>query len=228
MWRRRRLAGLGLAVLAAVAITYGLRAGAPSPPSPPSTTPGVARLLARGAHWLEIGRPFRAVQAYLRAIRLSPDDADAWTGLAGIAISAGQADNARLAAARALASRPSDADAEALYQRAAALPPPPSVRPGRPHAVTRRRCAAAQHLFARRRVADAILALEAAAWLDERAARPQRDLANVYYLQGRVGEAIVAQRAAVARAPQSVPLRRNLAALEAQGAAAATPAARAD
>lgn len=44
---------------------------------------------------------------------------------------------------------------------------------------------------------------------------PQRYLANVASLQGRIADAIAYQRAAVAGAPGSELLRRNLAALEA-------------
>ncbi|MEO8602713.1 MAG: hypothetical protein ABI629_09060 [bacterium] len=224
MWRAGRLAWLGLG---AVAIAFGVHRRAP-PPRAESGLPALAPLMARGAHWSEIGRPYRAVQAYLRAVRMAPDHADAWAALGAIAATAGQAGNAHLAAQHAAALRPGDLALEALRVRAAALPPPPSMRPGRPRALTRRRCAAAQRLFERGRVAEAILGLEAAAWLDERAARPYRDLANVYYLQGQLADAASAQRAAVVRAPRSEALRRNLAALEARLAAATTPSAHAD
>ncbi|HEY0300178.1 MAG TPA: hypothetical protein VGC36_02525, partial [Rhizomicrobium sp.] len=90
-----------------------------------------------------------------------------------------------------------------------------SKRTGRPRAVTRRRCAMAKRIYDLGRVDAAMLALEAAAWLDDGAARPHRDLANLYYLQGRVGDAVREQNAAVQRAPRSEALRSNLAALEA-------------
>jgi len=218
----RRLAVIGLIGFALAGLAYAATMRAPTRVA----SPEILALLARGAHWSEIGKPFRAARVYLRVTRRDPAEAVAWIALAQIALAAGQASNAQLAAEHALALRPGDADIEGMRQRALALPPPPSLRPGRPRAVTRRRCAVARNLFERGHVEDAVLLLQAAAWLDEGAARPYRDLANMYYLQGDVSDAVVAQRAAVARAPQSVPLRRNLVALE--SALGPAPAARAD
>ena len=89
----------------------------------------------------------------------------------------------------------------------------------------RRRCAAARRLADRGQLDDAALVLAAAAWLDEGAAMPERYLANVAYLQGHIADAVSHQRAAVALAPQSALLRRNLAALEAALTPTVPPAA---
>jgi tetratricopeptide (TPR) repeat protein len=215
MLRRGALLFVVLSAAAALAVVLHRR-GLPA-------ADATRQLLERGARQDAARRPFRAVQTYLRVLRQAPDQVDAWSGLAAIALVAGQTGNARQAAQRVLDVEPGDARAHATLTSAAAASPRPTQRAGRPRAVTRRRCAMAKHLYDLGRVDDAIIALEAAAWLDERAARPHRDLANVYYLQGRLAEAIAAQRAAVARAPQSPVLRRNLVALE---AALATPAAR--
>lgn len=209
------VAGVLLGVVAAVLLHAARR--------PPVSAPlATTDLLARAARQQAAQRPFRAAQNYLRVVQREPEQAAAWLGLAILAQAAGQSGNARRAAERVLALRPGDAAALAVLAAVAAATPVPSVRPGRPHAATRRRCAAAKRLYDLGRVEAAIVALQAAAWLDDRAARPHRDLANVYYLQHRLPEAVAAQRDAVARAPQSPALRRNLAALE---AALATPTA---
>ncbi|MDX2166378.1 MAG: hypothetical protein SF182_04920 [Deltaproteobacteria bacterium] len=205
---RRAVAVMLLAVAAAALFYATQRTPAPAPNATDD-------LLARAARQQAAHRPFRAVQSYLRVVQRWPEQVDAWAALAGLALAAGQSGNARRAAERVLVLRPGDAGAAAVIASAAAATPAPTVRPGRPHAVTRRRCAAAKRLYDLGRVDDAIVALQAAAWLDDRAARPYRDLANIYYLQGRLPEAIGAQREAVTRAPQSQALRRNLAALEA-------------
>jgi tetratricopeptide (TPR) repeat protein len=205
-------------LLAAVAALLWCATHHPPAPAPLATED----LLARAARQQAAHRPFRAVQNYLRVVQRAPEHAEAWQGLATLAQAAGQSANARRAAEHVLALRSGDAQAIAILAAAIAATPVPSVRPGRPHAATRRRCAAAKRLYDLGRVEEAIIALRAAAWLDDRAARPYRDLANVYYLLQRLSDAVVAQREAVARAPQSPALRRNLAALE---AALATPTA---
>jgi tetratricopeptide (TPR) repeat protein len=213
----RRLVAVVLLLAAGAAMLWYATRHTPTP-APLATD----QLLARAARQQAAHRPYRAVQNYLRVVQRAPEQAEAWQGLAMLAQSAGQSANARHAAERVLAARPGDAPALAVLAAVAVATPVPSVRPGRPHAATRRRCAAAKRLYDRGRVEAAIIALRAAAWLDDRAARPYRDLANVYYLQQRLSDAVAAQREAVARAPQSPALRRNLAALE---AALATPTA---
>jgi Flp pilus assembly protein TadD len=64
------------------------------------------------------------------------------------------------------------------------------------------------------RFADALAALQAAAWFDETSPLPHHYLANVYYLIGRLEDATRQQREALQRAPDNQLYRRNLTALE--------------
>ena len=213
-------AALGAGVLLLALTLRPPHRAAPLPPPDAAAAARAAELRARGDRLQAVGRPYRAVEFYLRAQREWPDDPETWRRLGTAALAAQQPGNTQLAAERLLARAPDDADAQSLRAAALAISTPASAHPGRPRALTRRRCAAARRLADRGQFDDAIIVLEAAAWLDERAAMPQRYLANVAYLQGHVADAVAYQRAAVARAPESEMLRRNLAMLE----AALTPA----
>ena len=218
MSRGRLAAALAAVVVAVIAVAVVWNGRRAVPPPAPSTAGGAdaAAWLDRGDRLRAAGRPYRAVEAYLRAQRMRPDDPEIWRRLGAAALAAQQVGNAELAAERLLALAPGDAAAVSLRAAAQALPTPNGERPGRPRALTRRRCAAAKRMVDRGQLDDAAIVLAAAAWLDEGAAQPQRYLANVAYLQGHIADAVAHQRIAVALAPQSDLLRRNLAALEAQ------------
>ena len=210
-----RIAG-AVVVLGAAAmfVAVALRQARTAPP-PVSAAPAVTELLARGDRLASVGRPYRAVEYYLRAQHVAPDDPETWRRLANAALAAEQPEHARQAADRLVALTPNDIAAVALRDAAAALPTPVGERRGRPRALTRRRCTAAKRLIDAGRLDDAAIVLAAAAWLDERAAIPETSLANVAYLQGRVADAVAHQRVAVELAPRSALFRRNLEALEA-------------
>ncbi len=179
-----------------------------------------ATLLNLGYLYDRAGRRDEAVGTYLRLTEVEPSNAAAWYNLAVVALEGGQLGNARRAAERVLALVPGDADAQRIAARAA-VPTAPSPRdPER----TAQRCAAAKRQFDAGQPAEAIAALKAAAWLDEGAALPHHYLANMYYLNGRLAEALRHQREAVALAPDDALYRRNLEALEAAAHAAAPPA----
>jgi tetratricopeptide (TPR) repeat protein len=184
-----------------------------------------ATLLNLGYLYDRAGQRDAAVQMYLRLVDQTPRAGDAWYNLGAIALELGQLDNARLAAQRVLALKPDDAEARALLRRAATAAPAPAPAP-----VTLERCARAKAAADAGRYGEAILALESAAWFDEAAALPHHYLANVYYLQGRLADAVREQREALRRAPDRPLYRANLHALEAalaaqQRAAPAAPAA---
>jgi tetratricopeptide (TPR) repeat protein len=82
---------------------------------------------------------------------------------------------------------------------------------------TLRRCQVGRGLVGKKRFRAAIVYLEMAAWLDERAPLPQHYLANAYYLAGERGRAIEHERRAAALAPQNELYRNNLVALEQMG-----------
>ena len=210
-----RIAG-AVAVLGAAAmlVAVALRHTRTAPPPVPADA-AVTELLDRGDRLASVGRPYRAVEYYLRAQRVAPDDPETWRRLANAALAAEQPEHARQAAARLLALTPNDIAAVALRDAAAALPTPSGNRRGRPRALTRRRCTAAKRMVDAGKLDDAAIVLAAAAWLDEDAAMPQNYLANVAYLQGRVADAVAYQRRAVELAPRSGLFRRNLEALEA-------------
>ncbi len=211
---RARIAAAVIALGAvAILVAVGLRHFHRAPPA--LTDPAFAELLGRGDRLAELGRPYRAVEYYLRAQRVAPDDPELWRRLADAALAAEQPEHARQAAERVLALTPNDIAAVAMRDAAAALPTPSSDRLGRPRALTRRRCMAAKRMVDRGQLDDAAIVLAAAAWLDERAAMPQSDLANVAYLQGHLADALAHQRIAVALAPRSELQRRHLASLEA-------------
>jgi tetratricopeptide (TPR) repeat protein len=200
---------------AAILVAIAWRNHQRVPPPPAAGAAEVAALLDRGDRLRAAGRPYRAVEQYLRAQSAQPDDPEIWRRLGAAALAAQQPGHAQLAADRLLALDADDAAAAAMRAAALALPTPSGEHAGRPRALTRRRCAAARRLADRGRFDDAAFVLAAAAWLDERAAMPERYLANVAYLQGHIADAVTHQRAAVALAPESTLLRRNLAALEA-------------
>jgi tetratricopeptide (TPR) repeat protein len=212
---RRIAAAVVVLGAAAILLALALRHWRAAPPASGAADPTVAVLIERGDRLRAVGRPYRAVEFYLRAQRVAPDDPETWRRLAAAALAAQQPGNARLAVERLLALTPNDIPAAAMRAAVLALPTPASDRRGQPRAITRRRCAAAKRMVDRGQLDDAAIVLAAAAWLDEGAAMPQRYLANVAYLQGHVDDAVAHQRAAVALAPQSALLRRNLAALEA-------------
>jgi tetratricopeptide (TPR) repeat protein len=221
-----RIAAAVAAISAAAVLVATAWRSHPRLPSPPAAGDAeAAALLDRGDRLRAAGRPYRAVEAYLRAQRARPDDPEIWRRLGAAALAAQQPRHAQLAADRLLALDADDAAAAALRAAALALPTPSSERAGRPRALTRRRCAEARRLADRGQLDDAAFVLAAAAWLDERAAMPERYLANVAYLQGHVADAVRHQRAAVALAPESALLRRNLAALEAALTPTVPPAA---
>ena len=179
----------------------------------------------KASTWLNLGylydragRREEAVEAYFRAVRVKPGDAEAWHNLAVVAFQLGQYRNARIAAEKELAIAPDDAQAHALVRQLNGLP----RGSGRPESGdASRRCQAAKQAVDEGRYADAIIALQAAAWFDEASPLPHHYLANVYYLTGRLPEAVVQQREALARAPRNELYRSNLAALERALAASA-------
>ena len=89
-----------------------------------------------------------------------------------------------------------------------------------PDAATSARCARAKLDVDARRYEQAIVELRAAAWFDERAALPHHYLANVYYLLGRLPDAVRHQREALRLDPERPLYRANLQALETALAAA--------
>jgi tetratricopeptide (TPR) repeat protein len=159
------------------------------------------------------GRRADAVRTYLGLVRRAPGFADGWYNLAAVALESGQYDNARTGAERVLALRPGDPGAQMLLARATAAQTAPH-RGEATAAETLARCNAARRDADAGRVDEAILSLLAAAWLDEDAPLPHHYLANLYYLQGRLSEALAAQREALRRAPDSELYKRNLEALE--------------
>ena len=148
----------------------------------------------------------------------APRDSRPWYNLAVIALEHRQLTNADRAVQRVLALDADDSDAAALGSRLAATraaSADAAAAPAAATAQTERRCAAGRKAVEEGRYADAAAILSAAAWLDERSALPHHYLANVYYLQGRHADALVHQRAALARAPGNSVYARNLASLEA-------------
>jgi hypothetical protein len=79
---------------------------------------------------------------------------------------------------------------------------------------TLQRCTAAKRAADEHRPGDAIIALRAAAWLDEASPLPHQYLANIHFLSGHPFEAVREQREALKRDPGNDLYRRNLASLE--------------
>jgi tetratricopeptide (TPR) repeat protein len=167
-------------------------------------------LLNLGYLYDRAGRRDDALSAYFRALRLQPDNDKVWYNLANIAIAMQQRGNAREAVDAILGRTPDDRDAQALARQLASNSssiPPPSGE-------TERRCAMAKRAVDEGRYADAIVALRVASWYDEASPLPHQYLANVYYLIGRLPQAVEEQRQALVRAPGNVLYQRNLASLE--------------
>jgi tetratricopeptide (TPR) repeat protein len=173
-----------------------------------------ATLLNLGYLYDRAGRREEAVQMYLRMVERAPRAADGWYNLGAIALELGQYGNAGYAARQVLAIKPDDAGAQILLQRAtagAAQPAPPHV----PHAATIERCKRARADADAGRIEVAIIALKAAAWLDEDAPLPHHYLANVYFLRGNITAAARHEREAVRLAPDRELYSSNLRSLEA-------------
>ena len=83
-----RIAG-AVVVLGAAAmfVAVALRQARTAPP-PVSAAPAVTELLARGDRLASVGRPYRAVEYYLRAQHVAPDDPETWRRLANAALAA--------------------------------------------------------------------------------------------------------------------------------------------
>jgi len=159
------------------------------------------------------GRRHEAAERYLRLVTRLPRHVDAWHNLAVLAMETEQWGNARAAADRALALAPDDGALAALRARIGDRPPRRRTRDDPVHGETLRRCAAARKLADEGRRDDAVLALRAAAWLDEASPLPHHYLANVQWLAGRPRLAARAEREALVRDPGNALYRRNLAAL---------------
>jgi tetratricopeptide (TPR) repeat protein len=172
-----------------------------------------AALLNLGYAYDRAGRREDAIGAYLRVVRRAPYDRDAWYNLAVVAFERGQFGNARSAARHALAAAPDDAQAGRLLERASAFPDRRRAGGGAADPATPARCAAARRAFDAGRIAEATVALEVAAWVDEAAPLPHQYLANIYMVRGRPFLAYRHQREAVQRAPRNALYKRNLASL---------------
>jgi tetratricopeptide (TPR) repeat protein len=176
--------------------------------------PKPATLLNLGYLYDRAGRREEAVQMYLQLVDLAPHNADGWYNLAAIALELGQFENAAAAAQRVLAVRPEDGEAQRLLQRASdGLARPTAGRI--PNAATLERCTRAKANLDAGRYEQAIIGLRVASWFDERAPLPHHYLANVYYLQGRLTDAVRHQREALRLNPERSLYRANLNALEA-------------
>ncbi len=173
-----------------------------------------ATLLNLGYLYDQHGQREEALEAYFRLIELAPRHADGWYNLAVVAFESGQLANARMAAQQVLEVRPDDEAARQLLRRIEAAAEQRRDRGPTANPATVRRCQAAKQAVDERRYDDAVVALRAAAWLDESAALPHHYLANVYYLMGRLAAAAQHEREAVERAPGNDLYRRNLSALE--------------
>jgi len=173
-----------------------------------------ATLLNLGYLYDRDGHRDEALDAYFRVLQLRPTDAQAWYNLAVIALDLGQRGNARHAIDEVLQNAPDDQGALALRRKLDLAPSKGGETMPAPEE-TQRRCAAAKRAVEERRYADAAVALRVAAWYDEQSPLPYQYLANVFYLTGRVGEAVRAQREALQRAPDNELYKKNLAALEA-------------
>jgi tetratricopeptide (TPR) repeat protein len=157
------------------------------------------------------GRREEAVTRYLELVRREPDNTAAWYNLAVVAFEESQLRNARFAVGQVLKASPQDRGARALLQRVEAHDAE-GVKPD--VATTRRRCGEAKRLLDTERTDAAILTLGMAAWLDEASPLPHHYLSNVYYLSGRLKEALEEKRAALERAPDNELYKKNVAVLE--------------
>jgi tetratricopeptide (TPR) repeat protein len=156
------------------------------------------------------GRRDDALAAYFRALRVQPHNAKVWYNLATIAVELGQLDNARAALETILRHTPDDQQARALQARFNAMPKDRAA----PNPRTEQRCAEAKRVLDEGRTDEAIIMLRAASWYDETSPLPHQYLANVYYMAGRMPQAVRHQREALTRAPDNELYQRNLTSLE--------------
>jgi tetratricopeptide (TPR) repeat protein len=177
-------------------------------------TPKLSTLLNLGYMYDRVGKRREAVITYMKLLARNRDYVAAWFNLAMIAFEAGQYDNARTAVARVLLLSPYDAEALELQHRLRELAADKAPAVLVPAAPTRRACRQAMKLARRRRFDEAIAILNAAAWLDEAAAKPHQYLANIAALRGDLATALAEQRQALKRAPDNPLYQRNVAALE--------------
>jgi tetratricopeptide (TPR) repeat protein len=178
-----------------------------------------ATLLNLGYLYGQQGRLEESLDSYFRLLQMNPHHAAAWYNLALVALEQRQLSNARRAVKQVLSIDSGDGAARALRDRLRQLPNGTPRNVALPE--TAARCAAAARKAEKGRHLDAIVALEAAAWLDEASPIPHQYLANVYYLRGQLARAAEHLRKAVARAPDNPLYRKNLEALEQQLAASA-------
>jgi tetratricopeptide (TPR) repeat protein len=175
-----------------------------------------ATLLNLGYSYDATGRREDAVATYFRLTRVDPSSVKAWYNLAVIALEVGRPGNARRALGEVLAREPDDEAAAKLLARLQRAPAavsarldPAAARKSATGLAGRAHAAADAH-----RWGEAIAELQAALWFAPDMALPHQYLANVYYMTGRIPEAVRQQRAAVALAPGNALLRENLQALE--------------
>jgi len=176
--------------------------------------PNQAATLLKLAYAYDLaGQRETAVETYFRLLEHYPTTVDARHHLAVIAYESGQMQNAREIVAEILRLAPKDSAAREMKAKLDAIGHTPVV--SQPHSsTTYRRCREASDAAAAGRIIEAIAKLRTASWLDESSSLPHHYLANVYYRSGRVHEALVHQKKAVALAPENEIYRTNLAALE--------------
>jgi tetratricopeptide (TPR) repeat protein len=176
--------------------------------------PGQAATLLNLGHAYDLsGQRELGIETYFRLLNLYPKATEVRYNLAVIAYEAGQMENAKEIIAELLRLAPKDRAARDMKLKLDAIGHTPVVNPPQSSA-TYKRCRVANDIAAAGRRAEAIAKLRTAAWLDERSSLPHHYLANLYYREGRIDDALTHQKRAVALAPENEIYQSNLGALE--------------
>jgi tetratricopeptide (TPR) repeat protein len=185
--------------------------------------PKLSTVLNLGYMYDRVGERRDAVETYMRLLDRAPDYVPAWFNLAMIAFDSGQYENAGVATSRVLALSPDDRQAQQLQRRLQQLSAKGTGSQLAEVEATKRSCRQAMRDARRGHYREAMIALRAAAWLDERAALPHQYMANVAALRRDWKTALAESRSALGRSPGNPLYRRNVEALE-RKLATGTPA----